>query len=114
MSIFAQGCNPNIVADTGTPLVWASEMGSLECVNSLLCAGADSNRAELDKWTSLYWDARNGHIRVAELLLETGTRADAQDESGIYPIDWAFGRRHRGVTAVLEIFPVCPSAGVAL
>jgi hypothetical protein len=104
----SQGCDANIVACMeDTPLVWASEMGSSESVDHLLRAGADPNRAEIDGWTALHWAARNGHVRIVELLLQGGARADVQDVYGAYPIDWAIARRHRGVTAVLEMHQVC-------
>lgn len=85
-----------------TPLVWASEMGSTECVKILLGAGADPNKLEYDGWSALHWAARNGHLEVATLLLEYGARWDQEDSKGYTPLDWAVDREHWDVVSVLE------------
>jgi hypothetical protein len=85
-----------------TPLVWASEMGSTECVRLLLDAGADPNQTEYDGWSALHWAARNNHVDVAELLLKHGAKVDQQDGKGHTPLDWALDREHRAVIEVLR------------
>lgn len=85
-----------------TPLVWAAEMGSTECVRLLLDAGANPNEFEYDGWSALHWAARNGHAEVAELLLESGAKIDQRDSKGNTPWDWAMDREHWGVIEVFQ------------
>lgn len=77
-----------------TPLIWASEMGSTECVRILLDAGANPNEYEIDGWSALHWAARNGHFSVAKLLLKHGANLDQCDSRGHTPLDWAKDREH--------------------
>ena len=85
-----------------TPLIWASEMGSTECVKNLLDAGADPNEFEVDGWSALHWAARNGHLGVATLLLEHGASLGQRDTRGYTPLDWAIDREHWDVAGVLK------------
>lgn len=85
-----------------TPLIWASEKGSTECVKKLLKAGADPNHFEYDGWSALHWAARNGHVEVARLLLDQGARIDQTDSKGLTPLDWATEREHWEVVIVLN------------
>jgi hypothetical protein len=83
----------NAVSDTNdTPLVWASEMGSTECVKKLLKAGADPNKFEYDGWSALHWAATNWRLSVMRLLLTHGARIDQRDDQGRTPLDWAIAR----------------------
>lgn len=93
----------NVPADMGdTPLVWASEMGSVECVKKLLEMGADPNKTEYDGWSALHWAARNGHVHIAILLLSYGARLDQTDSKGHTPLDWALDRGFWDVVDVLR------------
>ena len=85
-----------------TPLIWASEMGSTECVKNLLDAGADPNEFEVDGWSALHWAARNGHLGVATLLLQHGASLSQRDRRRHTPLDWATDRGHWNVAGVLE------------
>ncbi|KAJ9659313.1 hypothetical protein H2198_003189 [Neophaeococcomyces mojaviensis] len=85
-----------------TPLIWASEMGSTECVKILLDAGADPNEFEGDGWSALHWAARKGHLGVTKLLLEHGASLDQQDRIGHTPLEWAIDREHWNVVGVLQ------------
>jgi hypothetical protein len=85
-----------------TPLVWALEMGSTDCVKRLLDAGADPNKVEWDGWSALHWAARNGHRGVTELLIEHGTSLEQKDGRGLTAMDWAAGREHWAVLDILE------------
>ena len=85
-----------------TPLIWASEMGSTECVTILLDAGADPNEFEVDGWSALHWAARNGHLDIATMLLEHGASLSQEDKGGHTPLDWAVDREHWDVAGVLE------------
>lgn len=86
----------------GTPLIWASETGSIECVRELLDAGADPNKFERDGWSALHWAACNGHVDIATLLLERGASLDQVDDPGLTPLNWARLRKHLKVVDVLE------------
>ena len=46
-------------------------------------------RSGEDGWTPLHCAATEGHIEVAELLLEKGANANAQDNSRMTPLDYA-------------------------
>ena len=101
--ISQDGIPIDLEADMGdTPLVWASEMGSTECVSRLLQAGADPNKVEYDGWSSLHWAARNGHLETAKLLLNYGARWDVRDSRDNTPLDWAMDRGNWNVVGLLE------------
>ncbi len=97
--------NDDVHATTGvndTPLIWASEMGSIECVTILLDAGADPNEFEIDGWSALHWASRNGHCDIATILLERGAYPFQQDRRGHAPLDWAIDRERWDVVNVLK------------
>jgi ankyrin repeat protein len=77
-----------------TPLIWAAEMGSTECVQMLLDARADPNELEIDGWSAVHWAARNGHLDLAILPLEHNERLYHQNRKGYTPLDWAVDREH--------------------
>jgi hypothetical protein len=85
-----------------TPLVWASEMGSVDCVKLLLHAGADPKKVEFDGWSPLHWAATNGHLYIAELLLQHGAKVDQRDSKNLRPLDWALRTNNLDVAEVLE------------
>ena len=98
----AQDDDRNPVADADdTPLVWASEMGSYECAQLLLEAGADPNKVEFDGWSALHWIAANGHTEMCGLLLRHGANPHAKDGSEVEPIDWAVEYGHDGIANLL-------------
>ena len=99
----AEGANPNTLADAlDTPLIWASEMGAVECAEALLKAGADPNRVEFDGWSALHWTATNRHINICELLLKHGADPSAKDTRGFRPVDWAVERGYEDIERLLS------------
>ncbi len=105
VQIYITGNRNSVHATTpmnDTPLIWASEMGSTECVQRLLGAGADPKKFEIDGWSALHWAARNGHLRVATLLLEHDAPLYHPDRTGHTPLDWAFDREHWDVVNLFE------------
>lgn len=91
----ARGCNALMLAisnektevvrlllDAGANvgLVEAALLGNQAEVQTLLVAGVDLNRQEMN--TALRWAAIGGHAEVVELLLDNGTALDAADENG--------------------------------
>lgn len=100
--IVQESMSVNVEAEAGdTPLIWASEMGSTECVKKLLEAGANPNKCEYDGWSALHWAARNGHKDVVILLLEYGANANQKDSKGHTPLDWARDRGFLDIIAVI-------------
>ena len=97
------GMDANIRAGMDdTPLVWASEVGNLQCVNDLLWLGhADPNLCELDGWTPLHWAAANGHADVAAALLSAGARMSANLDRQESPLWWAMSRGHHTMVSLL-------------
>jgi hypothetical protein len=102
--------NPSSVHGTtpmdDTPLIWASEMGSTECVRILLDEGANPNQLEADGWSSLHWAARNGHVYVVTLLLAHGANLHHRDQNGHTPWDWALDRGNLEVAHLFRYWMV--------
>ncbi|KAL8792336.1 MAG: hypothetical protein Q9195_005039 [Heterodermia aff. obscurata] len=99
----AEGVDPNAPANiSGTPLIWASEVGATECVEALLEAGADPNLVEFDGWSALHWTAANRHVNVCELLLRHGADPNAEDTRGFRPLDWAIERGCENIVRLLS------------
>ena len=85
-----QGDDVNAIADArDTPLIWAAEMGSFDCVQKLLDARADPNQVEFDGWSALHWVAVKGYANLCRLLLENNAETDLMTFSGHTCLDWA-------------------------
>ena len=71
-----------------TRLHWASKVGLLGMVRSLLDAGADVNSQDDKGETPLHWAARNGNdcSAVAELLLASGAEVDKESNFLTFPL----------------------------
>lgn len=107
--LIEQGANPNFpLPDTGeTPLHAAlcarESMAHERCVDVLLAAGADPNRAtnpgaatgafmrdaRTRGETPLHRAASLGTARAITLLIDAGARLDARDAAGDTPLSWA-------------------------
>ncbi|KAL8826389.1 MAG: hypothetical protein Q9191_003834 [Dirinaria sp. TL-2023a] len=95
--------HPNTLADASdTPLIWASEMGAIQCAEALLEAGADPNRREYDGWSALHWTATNRHTDLCELLLKHGADPSVKDTRGSKPLDWAVERGCEDIVRLLS------------
>lgn len=72
-----------------TPLIRASQAGSVSEVERLISAGADKEAA--DKWgrTSLMWASREGHTEVVAYLIEKGAKLDTLDVYGQTAYVWS-------------------------
>jgi ankyrin repeat protein len=72
-----------------TPLIRASQAGSIGELERLVGAGADMNAA--DKWgrTSLMWASREGHTDVVAYLIEKGAKLDTLDVYGQTAYVWS-------------------------
>ena len=86
-----------------TRLHWASKVGLLGMVRSLLDAGADVNSQDDTGETPLHWAARNGNdcSAVAELLLASGAEVDKESNIGFTPLSNAAETGNTKVCSVL-------------
>jgi ankyrin repeat protein len=73
-----------ITLSRDTPLIFASEMGSTECVRILLEMGADPNHigGGVLCWTALHLATLGSYVDVVTLLLEHDASLDIQDKDG--------------------------------
>lgn len=90
-ALLAAGANPNAARPGGeTPLMSASRAGSLPAVRALLNAGADVHAADTQfGQTALMWAAAEGHVSVAERLIENGAKVNQRVGSGFTPLLFA-------------------------
>ena len=86
-----------------TRLHWASKVGLLGMVRSLLEAGADVNSQDDKGETPLHWAARGGNdcSAVAELLLASGAEVDKESNVLTFPLSNAAKTGNTKVCSVL-------------
>ena len=86
-----------------TRLLWASRVGLLDMVRSLLEAGAAVNSQDGTGETPLHWAARNGNncSAVAGLLLASGAEVDKESRTGFTPLSIAAENGNTRVCSVL-------------
>ncbi|XP_041668150.1 kinase D-interacting substrate of 220 kDa B isoform X2 [Cheilinus undulatus] len=88
-------------SDNGqTPLMVASEQGSLEIVQELIRRGANVNLDDVDCWTALISAAKEGHIEVVRELLENNANLEHRDMGGWTALMWA---AYKGRTDVAQL-----------
>lgn len=85
--------------DHGTPLNIAVQNGFVHTVNFLILAKAAIN--DQSEMTSLHWAARNGHSKIADLLIKLNADIEARDETGWTPLYWAAHFARNEVVKVL-------------
>jgi ankyrin repeat protein len=77
----------NLAGDDGfTALSWAAHHGNLECMRTLLNAGADVNHATSTGYTPLHFVANRTDVKLAQLLLRKGAAVNARGECGFTPL----------------------------
>ncbi|XP_051954360.1 kinase D-interacting substrate of 220 kDa B-like isoform X4 [Xyrauchen texanus] len=77
-------------SDNGqTPLMLASEQGSLEIVQELIRRGANVNLDDVDCWSALISAAKEGHVEVVKELLENSAYIEHRDMGGWTALTWA-------------------------
>jgi ankyrin repeat protein len=90
--LLARGANPNLqglagcsadflASINGSALLWASMSGHIECVRSLLAAGADPNTPSRNI-TPLIAAASGGHLDVVRVLIEHTADLDTTNRDG--------------------------------
>lgn len=80
------------------------ESCSEDIVSALIRAGADVNAKDNgQQWTPLAFAARDGKLRICELLLESGAEIDSIDLFGNTPL-WraVFGSKHEVVNFLVQ------------
>jgi cytohesin len=87
----------------GTPLHYAAFHGLLDVVKFLVVERPQDLRAHgFDYYgTPLFGASRNGHLEVAEVLLEHGADVEARDNKDRTPLHWAAKRGRVEVVRVL-------------
>ncbi|XP_077076992.1 kinase D-interacting substrate of 220 kDa B isoform X4 [Siphateles boraxobius] len=89
-------------SDNGqTPLMLASEQGSLEIVQELIRRGADVNLDDVDCWSALTSAAKEGHVEVVKELLENSAYIEHRDSGGWTALTWASYKNRVEVAKVL-------------
>uniref|UniRef100_A0A672NYD7 Kinase D-interacting substrate of 220 kDa n=1 Tax=Sinocyclocheilus grahami TaxID=75366 RepID=A0A672NYD7_SINGR len=92
-------------SDNGqTPLMLASEQGSLEIVQELIRRGANVNLDDVDCWSALISAAKEGHVEVVKELLENSAYIEHRDMGGWTALTWAsYKGRVEVATVLLEV-----------
>ncbi|XP_034152684.1 kinase D-interacting substrate of 220 kDa B isoform X2 [Esox lucius] len=89
-------------SDNGqTPLMLASEQGSLEIVQELIRRGANVNLDDVDCWSALICAAKEGHVDVVKELLDNSAYIEHRDMGGWTALMWAAYKGRVEVTKVL-------------
>uniref|UniRef100_A0A674D943 Kinase D-interacting substrate 220b n=1 Tax=Salmo trutta TaxID=8032 RepID=A0A674D943_SALTR len=91
-------------SDNGqTPLMLASEQGSIEIVQELIRRGANVNLDDVDCWSALICAAKEGHVEVVKELLESSAYIEHRDMGGWTALMWAAYKGRVEVMAVNQI-----------
>jgi hypothetical protein len=69
-------------AEGTPPLIYASCFGHQDVVSALLDAGADVDKQDKNRWSSLMWAMTNRHKAIAKLLLDHGASPDVKSSTG--------------------------------
>jgi ankyrin repeat protein len=77
-----------------TPLVFATRQNCMECVKSLLEAGANINQTTHYGWTPLLTAVQNRHYKLAIYLLEHGADPNKPNNGGWTPLYLATDNRN--------------------
>uniref|UniRef100_A0A671N963 Kinase D-interacting substrate of 220 kDa n=1 Tax=Sinocyclocheilus anshuiensis TaxID=1608454 RepID=A0A671N963_9TELE len=89
-------------SDNGqTPLMLASEQGSLEIVQELIRRGANVSLDDVDCWSALISAAKEGHVEVVKELLENSAYIEHRDMGGWTALTWASYKGRVEVSTVL-------------
>ncbi|XP_051730050.1 kinase D-interacting substrate of 220 kDa B isoform X5 [Ctenopharyngodon idella] len=89
-------------SDNGqTPLMLASEQGTLEIVQELIRRGANVNLDDVDCWSALIYAAKEGHVEVVKELLENSAYIEQRDMGGWTALTWASYKNRVEVAKIL-------------
>jgi ankyrin len=91
-AIIADGGDVNLSSSDNsgrTVLYWASSEGCVECVNVLLEAKADTEKADRFGYTPLHVASRNGYLQCVKLLISHKANINARSRIGYSPLHCA-------------------------
>ncbi len=80
--LIKRGANPNAVGDNLTCLTYAAAHEKFELVQLLIELGAKADFPEKEEWTPFAYAALNGHLKIADFLLQKGANMHPLLESG--------------------------------
>lgn len=107
--LLARGARVNRDARQWSALHYATFAGRTEIVELLLAHGADIDARTSNDSTALMLTAREGHERLARLLLERGADPRPTNDWGDSALSWAMARRNlrigRLVAAAIDSLP---------
>lgn len=86
------GASPEVVDDEGmTPLMVASQIGSVNCASVLLRWKADPGAGNLQdrNKTALIYAVLGGSVETVGYLLDHGAPIEQRDEDAVVPVSWA-------------------------
>jgi hypothetical protein len=75
-------------SDGNVPIIYASCFGHLDCVKSLVGAGAYLDKRDLGSWTGLMWAVANRNKEIAKFLLDSGANQEIRTSSGRTAFDF--------------------------
>ena len=84
-----------------TMLMSAASRGHVDCVASILRAGADVNTRDQSGGTPLMRAAKAGHEQFVNVLIETGADVNMTDKRGFTSLMYAAYRGHHGTAVVI-------------
>ena len=93
-AFFAFGRTQNTDGGGLTPLVFATRQGDLDCVKTLVEAGADVNQTTHYGWTPLLVATQNRHYIIGKYLLDHGANPNLQNHGGWSPLYLATDNRN--------------------
>ncbi|CAE7656358.1 caskin2 [Symbiodinium sp. CCMP2592] len=101
------GDDPAVVGMT--PIMFAAQKGSAECVQRLLQARAEVNAVEEDGWSALHFASKEGHLQVCQSLLECKADPGLMNIDEQRPIDVAdeemsFKERFTKICKAMPVF----------
>jgi ankyrin repeat protein len=73
----------------GVPLIEAVKNGDVVTVRTLLSRKADVNQPEPDGTTALHWAVHRDDVRIADLLIRSGSHVRAANRYGVTPLSIA-------------------------
>jgi len=96
-------------------MFWAAQNGHAGCIDALVAAGSDVNKAAFNGSTPLMWAV--GHVKCAERLLRCGADTGVTSSDGRTARQWAEDDNHPEVVALLDRWDggaaVAPDAATA-
>ena len=97
-NLLDDGISPNLRGRESfqgyTPLIFASEIGSLETVKLLIERGARINDSDSEGRTALFHASENGHSKIISLLVKNGANPNAVSVQNRTPLMQATVNQH--------------------